>query len=1409
LRVGGRQVRWFDKEADALAWLTALVGAQGAQNGAEADRWAMFRGNPGRNAVTSGSPPLLNLRWEIPVSDPDVEKLLRQTRQVRTEQDAVLLPSLHPLVVGDTVLMRTARNLLAVDFATGLRKWEVPVDDVLEGLLGEATPEVLQRQWMQLGAGLGQRMWEDSTYGTLSSDGRCVYSIEDLPLGVGTPNYPRAIVVGAQRTGNQNTGPYNRLAAIDIRTGKLKWNIGGPADDHRLPYADSFFLGPPLPLMGQLYVLAESRKEGAITLLALDGDPKRRGEVLWSQPLAVLDAEYGQDPQRRLSGASPSYADGILVCPTAVGAVVAVDLATRSLLWGYNYGRNDLSSRAVNNMVMAVRINGVYANNAASQRRWADSSVTIVDGKVLVTPSDSDALHCLNLSDGKLLWTSDRKSGEHDDLYVGCVRDDKVVLVGRREVRALSLRETFSETKKVDYQERVGNTIQRVNKDLTFVRPKQLWSADLPEGSAPSGRGFFGGKEYFVPLSSAEVVAVDLQDGRIVRRAKSRNGDVPGNLVCYKGYVISQGFERVEKYFQVDAARREADRALAANPADADALTLRGEILMDEGKQAEAVACFRRAYEADRRPRTRALLREAMLDSLRTQFAATRQRADEIEQLLDDDAQRAAYLRLMAAGLMESQEWLAAFRHIERLIELPQPDRQPEPVGPTHSVRRDRWVQSQLAVLRAGVKDPAALSDVDRAIAARCRQAVKSGKIAALREFLDYFGNQPPAAEARRELIGRLVEAERFLEAELLLWSDQQSPDPQVAGPAVAELAGLLRKANRPEDAAPCYRRLAQEFAGVPCRDGKTGKQLADELAADDAVRAAMTVSAQWPTGAVEKKTTPVRGARAVNYGRFVVKFDGNPGPFLADTVIQYDQNRRTIVAHDGWGNERWNLPLIEPGQPQNMYINRAMAEASVHGHLLVLSMGQKLVAIDTLGNGGQRAPQRLWEQDLSGSTFDPNNGNTVFFQGGIMVGGVNAYGRAGNRVGGSGPATSRYVSFQRSRHLSTVDTLTGELLWTNHNVPPGSELFGDDEHVFALPPDQTEALVFRALDGQLLGKRAIPRVAPDQNVAGRLPNLKYLPLSQTSPSSVGRNLLLWYKEPGSDKRVLRLYDPWQQKDVWADGARKFHAQAVADDWRGEAVAVWEPDGRVVMFSLPDGRTIVDAKLNTGPAPAPVHPSLNIQWQLVLLKYLDQYLLVYHCPEQNNPNPKNAQPLPGTVLQQPMYRGWVYAFDKHGKVVWPEPVFIEGQHLPADQPSLLPVLTFACQQYLRPAGSSGTRYQMSILCLDKRTGRKIDPLEGLAGANAPPNNQLGALELAGDPKMHTVEFRMPQHTVALNFTDKAVPAAPAEKPKAKVKPAEALRKVLRKNIEGIAPPPIQWLPGLEEELDNPFSQIVP
>jgi len=69
-----------------------------------------------------------------------------------------------------------------------------------------------------------------------------------------------------------------------------------------------------------------------------------QGGLEWKQPLANLEEQHiASDTPRRLAGASPSLADGILICPTSAGAVVAVDLATRTLRWGYQYRRTDIT----------------------------------------------------------------------------------------------------------------------------------------------------------------------------------------------------------------------------------------------------------------------------------------------------------------------------------------------------------------------------------------------------------------------------------------------------------------------------------------------------------------------------------------------------------------------------------------------------------------------------------------------------------------------------------------------------------------------------------------------------------------------------------------------------------------------------------------------------------------------------------------------------------------------------------------------------------------------------------------------------------------------------------------------------------------------------------------------------------
>src|SRR5262249_21192821 len=161
-----------------------------------------------------------------------------------------------------------------------------------------------------------------------------------------------------------------------------------------------------------------------------------------------------------------------------------------------------------------------------------------------------------------------------------CVHQGKVVLVGRNGIEAVNLDDG-----------------------------KKTWDIGYSPANV-TGHGFYSGNRYYVPLSSGEVVAVDLDAGKIVATAKSRKGIVPGNLACYHGRIISEGLEGVEVYYQLDAARTESAELLAKNPGDVEGLTLRGEIALDEGRSSDAVADFRRAYAIDKQTESRVRTRE-------------------------------------------------------------------------------------------------------------------------------------------------------------------------------------------------------------------------------------------------------------------------------------------------------------------------------------------------------------------------------------------------------------------------------------------------------------------------------------------------------------------------------------------------------------------------------------------------------------------------------------------------------------------------------------------------------------------------------------------------------------------------------------------------------------------------------
>jgi len=104
---------------------------------------------------------------------------------------------------------------------------------------------------------------------------------------------------------------FNELTAHELRTqGKLKWEVGGANGGDEPQLAGAFFLGPPLPLEGKLYVLAET-KASEIKLCVLDA---KTGKLDWSQQLAMVEQGVQNIQQIHCGGSLAA----VRVMPTAL-----------------------------------------------------------------------------------------------------------------------------------------------------------------------------------------------------------------------------------------------------------------------------------------------------------------------------------------------------------------------------------------------------------------------------------------------------------------------------------------------------------------------------------------------------------------------------------------------------------------------------------------------------------------------------------------------------------------------------------------------------------------------------------------------------------------------------------------------------------------------------------------------------------------------------------------------------------------------------------------------------------------------------------------------------------------------------------------------------------------------------------
>lgn len=1249
LTIAGEQRPWFTSEAQAIAWLDEIVGEQHMATNNEVAEWRMHRGNVSRTAETIGSPPVPTMRWHKFLGRDEVDDLTlaRKAKEFRSSGIAAI-PTVSPLVVNNLVLMRTPERLMAVDIETGKFVWRYPwADDLVnDSRTSGRGPSADQQHDRELAL----RVWEDRAYGQLSSDGESVFLLDELGYPGGGYNPSMLIQPGGLRQPNpgQPTSQ-NKLVALSLaKQGKLRWTVGGESGEDEPRLAGAFFLGVPIVHDGNLYGMIELN--GELRLVVLDPDS---GKLQWSQQLAHIESVPQQilgDSTRRLSGATPSLASGILICPTSACSVVAIDLAQRKLLWGYQYepAATIKQQSAWIGYVQPSRPVGSY---------WLDSTVAIAEGKVILTPTDSDNLICLDLVTGKEAWKPQRRHESLADmLYVAAVHEGKIVLVGRTRVTALKL---------ADGQPAWDSTLEL--------------SAEMP-----SGRGFQNGHNYYLPTSQSQLIEFDLRNGKVIQRTPT--GRVLGNLVPYGSQLVSQQFDGVTTYYQSESLRTLLADRLKAAPLDPLALAQQAQLQLFDGKRDAALETLRKAYNLDQsNDDTRALLVRTLLEALERDFTSYQQLAAEIEPLLDQPQHKRDFLRLRAQGLQKTGDAVAAFNAYTNLArheiaERPELATAPAMLAfdPLVRIRFDRWVQTRMQelYLAASTNDQAKM---DAAIAQQLTDLPPPTTDSLLR-IVQYFGWHASAADsARTELAALRLDSGDMLGAETLLTKFASNNS---NGRAVALLAAIYEKAGRLEYAADSYLRLRDRFSELPVRGKQTGRELF-EAATKSPTLGPRLIQGGWPGGHVVMSEGGDLVAGNVGYGAvqrlYPMQIAELRGALDDGSALVFDSRQRQLILRDRLGGE-WNqVTLQRPDGRLTTTTQPAITHAHLLGHLAVVSVGQDLMAYNLLDRGQDSMEAQLWRHDLLPNSTNSGGGivqvraqavpypwawparHFATIQPDSMVGSVAALG-------------DRAVCFTRGRDVICVDPLNGETLWERTMIEPGSELFGDDELLFVVPPRKEEAFVLSVADGRELGKRKVGAI-----------DFRW--------STLGRNVLVC-KQDGREF-AARLYDAFSEKTLW-EGRFTFGSRGTLIG--RDEMAMMQPDGKLVIVSLADGQV----KLNTTLQPEPKLMYLHV------LRSKSQYLMQMETiGDKGDVLPRvTVQPVPGGDTSR-LVTGRLYAFDRATmKPAWQSPAYISQYGLPLDQPTELPIIVFL-RQLVPTADAPSRETRSGVLVLDRRDGRML------------------------------------------------------------------------------------------------------
>ena len=1019
-------------DMDVAAWGRSAIDSD----------WHMLHGRPDRCGVAPDCRPVPLIRWSAGSTDSSaVAARIRDVTDWLRDQHQPMIPAFSAVTAGNRIAFRTMRGVQVVDATTGRRLWETrphlsPEEIILangdsrsavyEEGFGPGRFRLVRRFFGSADANndnLAALLFRDGVYGMISCDDERVYVIEDKAIHPQPGSTFHADNDPSRNDPLRRDWSTNRLVAWDLATGRRRWEVGGSGrgDTFSNELDNCYFHGVPVVDGDELYVVAERDQE--IRLVALDVESGRQN---WTCLIAWSDVQIERDLVRRFWPAQIAVREGILICPTTVGWLAAVDQRGRSLLWAVRYSDDELSPRRITE--------DSRAHLKPLAGRWVAGAPVISGQRILVAPSESGVLECRSLMDGTLLWKRPRQTL----LALTGVVNQRVVLTGRGSVVALSTADG-----------------------------QPVWRYQIPASLGRlAGRGLLTEHHLHQSLTSGRLLTLDLDDGRpTIGAPPGRNAPgVDGNLIHSQGQILAVSPHGLTAFELDDAVRARLAGLDSRQSGSPHAALLAAELGLALGDTETAVEILDTVrvdnVSADIRRELQTRRRAALEVIARRDPGSAGDVINRIEQLADTVQSSRVAIQLAIAGMLDRSEDRQALDRLQSANDALLGGTLRRLDDPNIAVSTLAWAGGRIVDLKRDATGP-----VKQQIEQLFERSIdhRTGATAGdLQAFAHVPATYIGSANARRILAANqtVLTSESACVAELVIHRLTAHPDPHVAAAAMEQLALHLRRNGARNDAQAVEAMLLRRIADMNTTQSEPLRRRIDERRRDDdrPGGAASTWSASnagpWTVTRLGTDSSAERNSTDLIAGRFRNDFFDR---HRCDLLSGQWSLRFTDAATN---TVEWLVPLHnERNAPtRNVRVGKI-------GNLLLVLHDEHLSALATADR------KILWSRGLPPLDLAPapdrrmQSADSFRFLKGrrfLAAGGIDARNQPREPL----PIVNQdYVAVRGRRSLLVLDSVTGNTRWQLDGIPAGARVSGTTDHVFLRDSSGTRAL--RSLDGQ------------------------------------------------------------------------------------------------------------------------------------------------------------------------------------------------------------------------------------------------------------------------------------------------------------------------------------------------------